>query len=403
MTKNILALAVAAAIVAPLSVQAEIKVSGTIAAEVGSVEKARKDSAGNFVDASGVPITWDHDSNPTTKKEYTGQPVASDRTTMTDSDVSDNGSANKLSFDITEALGGGLTGFARIDWEFDTFNSVGDESNFKNREKYVGLKADYGHLKLGRIQGTYKTSTGGYDKFVGTGLQARNAGGGMSGGTFGHSSYVDDVLEVGFKAMGVKATVQYIADESVVDGKYSPDGSILGSLQYGADNWEVTAAAAYQKRNYIAGTVGRDGKPLAEDDMVNWKVGGKYTLGGLYLALQYESIETGSALGILPSIDANGNPDATDFIWGGVGYRMGNIELFGWVAGVGADFTNINNLGNTITNPGANSDVISYSVGAMYHFSKNTMAYAGYHETNSDAQAGEYDSNIIVGGMRLNF
>jgi len=352
MTKNILALAVAAAIVAPLSVQAEIKVSGTIAAEVGSVSKK-----------------------------------GGDRTTVTDSDVSDNGSANKLSFDITEALGGGLTGFARIDWEFDTFNSVGDESNFKNREKYVGLKADYGHLKLGRIQGTYKTSTGGYDKFVGTGLQARNAGGGMSGGTFGHSSYVDDVLEVGFKAMGLKATVQYIADETAGN-----DGSLLGSLQYGADNWELTAAAAHLKS--VNATTG-----VENESLTNWKVAGKYTLGGLYLALQYESVETGTtAIGVTPAF---AGVDATDYIWGGVGYRMGNIELFGWVAGVGADFTNVNNLVDNITKPDDNSDVISYSVGAMYHFSKNTMAYAGYHDTNSDNVL--FDNDIIVGGLRLNF
>jgi len=58
-----------------------------------------------------------------------------------------------------------------------------------------------------------------------------------------------------------------------------------------------------------------------------------------------------------------------------------------------------------------NGDILGYSVGAMYHFSKNMFAYAGYHKTDDKrtndhtgtALADQYDNEMFLGGLRLNF
>ncbi len=364
MNKNLLNIAIAAALVAPLAAQAEVEVSGAIQAEIGTLEER---SAG--------------------------------RQTITDSDISGNGGPNKLKFDISESLGGGLTGFARLDWEFDTFNTVGDESNFKNREKYVGLEGSMAHLKMGRIQGVYKTSSLGYDKWNSTSLQARNGGGAMSGGNFGHSSFVDDVLELGFNAGGFKGTLQYIADET-----YANEGSMLGALQYAGKTWEVTAAVANQEFNN------------SDANNMNWKLAGKANFGALYLALQYESVETAQAKLGLPAAGETDGVDAADYVFTQLGYKMGNVELIGWVGWVGnAAFDSLNSLGDL---KDKTDDAISYSIGAKYHFSKRMFAYAGYHKTDSDTRAvldssdpnnlilsadDYYDVEAFVAGVRLGF
>ncbi len=340
MNKTLLNIAIAAAFVAPLAVQAEVKLSGDIQAEVGTIETG---GSGN-------------------------------RQTVTDSDITGNGSPNKLKLDVSESLGGGLTGFARLDWEFDTFNGTGtDESNFKNREKYVGLKGSMAHLKMGRIQGIYKTSTLGYDLWNSTSLQACGNGAGMSGGAFGHGGFLDDVIELGFNAGDLKATVQYIADET-----YANEGSILGALQYGTKTWEVTASVADQEFS------------ASDDNNMNWKLAAKVDLGAMYLALQYENVETEqTTLGLRAAGQTQG-VDAANYGFAQLGYEMGNLELIGWVGAVAANDNSNDKL-----------DSMAYSVGAEYNFSKRTFAYAGYHKTDSDTDG--YDVDAFIGGMRLSF
>ncbi len=377
MIKKVLPLAIATAMMSSFA-HADVKLFGTINAEVGSVKKG-----------------------------------TADRVTVTDSDLSDSGSANKLGLAISEKLGAGLEGFALMDWEFDTFESTSaaESANFKNREKFVGVKHTFGHVKLGRVQGIYKTSSLGNDKWVGTGLQARTNGAGMSSGVFGHGGYIDNIVELGFNvpagpAGSVKATVQYVADETVV-GTTRNDGSILGALQMGNKDFELTLAGA-QQRNKDA-----TGKELSK--LTNWKVAGKYTLGGLYLALQYEKVKTAQAFGIpaagtpitVAGVATSSVTEPTELVWGGLGYRMGNVELFGWVGGV-MKLKDIQDNGLKVQD---NGDILGYSVGAMYHFSKNMFAYAGYHKTDDKrtndhtgtALADQYDNEMFLGGLRLNF
>lgn len=382
MIKKVLPLAIATAMMSSFA-HADVKLSGTIQAEVGSIKDSSK------LDADGNQ----------------------QRRTVTDSNLTSNGSENKLGLAISEKLGAGLEGFALMDWEFNTFEKASNDaasSNFINREKYVGIKSDFGHLKLGRIQGIYKTSTLGYDKWDSTSLQAYGAG--MSSGPFGHGGFLDNVVEIGGKipagpAGEVKATLQYLADQTPDAAGARNDGSMLGALQMGNKEFEFSVVGSQQKNKNATGT------ELSKQ--TNWKIAGKYQLGGLYVALQYEKVKSAqTAFGIPVAgtsiIGSTSVTDPTEFVWGGLGYRMGHVELFGWAGGT----MKVKDLKDTkLNDPTGTSDIFGYSVGAMYHFSKNMFAYAGYHKTDDKrtvdhagtALADKHDSEVFLGGLRLNF
>ncbi len=441
MIKKVLPLAIATAMMSSFA-HADVKLFGTINAEVGSVKTNKLESNptgaydkyGNSIPSGYTGAVQRYDAKSTSE-------------TITDSDLSNSGSANKLGFAISEKLGAGLEGFALMDWEFDTFESTsGTESaNFKNREKYVGIKHSLGHIKFGRIQGIYKTSTLGYDKWVGTGLQARTNGGGMSGSEFGHAGYVDNVIELGFKVPAgvgdVRGTFQYIADQkenasalTLLNGSRNvisttfddinaqlayagasslalaaptfssvsavrTDGSMQAALQLGSKDFEFSVAGAQLKLKDAA-----NGTEL--DKLTNWKVGGKYQLGGLYLALQYEKVKTGATMFGYPAAvkftqgGVTYNPDPIEYLWAGLGYRMGNVEVYGWAGGIMDVKGMVKNPTDALKED--KREVLGYSLGAMYHFSKNMFAYAGYHKTD-DKSNDFYDQEVFLGGLRLNF
>jgi hypothetical protein len=266
-----------------------------------------------------------------------------------------NGGSNTLRFDINEKLGGGLTAFARISQAFTTFEGT----TLTDRERYIGLAGSNAHIAVGRAASAYKSVSLGYDKWKGTGLQARNGGGGMSGTAFGHSSYAPDAVQIGLNGGGVSMVVQTITDEGS-----GLDGSYVGSLKYDGGNWEVFAAASHMNTDAA--------------DADNYKVGGKVVVGGLTAAIQYEDTEIGT--------DAMGGGEA-NYLFGSLDYKAGNVSFGGWVAQRDAEDDA--------------TDALSYALGVRYHFSNRTQAYAGYRDTNSDTDA--YDQDVFLIGMMHNF
>jgi predicted porin len=257
-----------AALVAPLAAQAEVKLSGTIQGELGSLEIGGADSVTNSNDGTGALF---------------------------------GGGPNKIMFDMSEDLGAGLSAIGRLDFSFNTSNGSG----VAKRESFVGLKSSSGaYFRTGRIQGAYKTATK-IDPFYSTAGQMR-IGGGESSGAFSHGSFVDNVFEVGFSGGGFKAALQGIFDEG-----NNMDGSMLADVEYSTDMF--TVFGAYSK----------DESKLKDSD-TNWKVGGKMNFGGLGVGLQYEDAENNHAT-LAPS--ASG-----EYITGSLTYGMGNVILAGWVS-----------------------------------------------------------------------
>ena len=308
--------------VLPVAAQADIKISGTFQAEIGSIKNAGGDRVTQNGGSAGALM---------------------------------NGGSNTLRFDINEKLGGGLTAFARISQAFTTFSGT----SLTDRERYVGLAGANAHIAVGRAASAYKAVSLSYDKWKGTGLQARNGGGGMSGTAFGHSSYAPDAVQVGLNAGGVSVLVQTITDEGS-----GLDGSYVGSLKYSGGNWEVFAAASHMNTDAA--------------DADNFKVGGKIQAGALTAAIQYEDTEIGTA--------AMGG-GAAKYLFGSLDYKAGNVSFGGWVAQRDAD--------DNVT------DAFSYALGVRYHFSKRTQVYAGYRDTNSDSNA--FDQDVFLVGMKHSF
>jgi predicted porin len=275
MSKKLLSVAIAAAVAAPLAVQAEIKLSGTAQAEVGSLEIGGADSVTRTQDGTGALA---------------------------------GGGPNKVRLDLSEDLGGGLSAFGRLDWAFNTSSGGG----LADREKFVGLKSSTGaYFRTGRIEGAYKTSTK-IDPFYSTAGQMR-IGGGESSGAFSNGGFVNNVVELGFSGGGFKVALQGVFDEigGSTGTNAGEDGSYLANAEYGNDMFTVYGAYA-----------SRENRPSASD--VNWKAGAKTSFGGLGLGVQYEDAEMNTA-DLAPS--ASG-----EYITGSVTYGLGGVTLAGWVS-----------------------------------------------------------------------
>lgn len=355
---KILSVAVAAAMIAPLTAQADVKLTGTIQAEIAAAEIGNGDNDTITTDSAGA--------------------VA-------------NGGPNRIGVDFDEKLNSGLTAFGRVDWDFNT--TTQKPGTFGQRESYVGLKGGMAHLKIGRTQGIYKTIEV-IDPFYSTGAQARAAGGGMTGGSFGHSSYVNNVIELGLSSPVGSAgkfafTVQGVADEFDAE-----NGSYLAGLEFTTDNWGVFLAGAYHDFSFsnITDTV------TGDNNNGNGKVGGWFKMGGLKLGLQYEMAEDGTLQhynGLTPltgaqrfeACQARGLDCTGDYIFGSVAYGMGDVTIAGTASQYMSDDDN--------------ADAFSFSLGAIYSFSKRTMAYVGYHSTDSDTDRNDFQA--FAGGIRHSF
>jgi predicted porin len=379
MKQNILAIAVAAIVVAPMAAHADVTLSGLIQAEI----VGEKDASTNY----------DYIS----RSQDSGGAVF-------------NGGNNRVNIRFDEKLGGGLKAFGAYEAAFNTSVNAG----FTRREAYVGLKGAVAYVRLGTIAGAYKNSLTVVDPFAGTSLQGRGTGGGMSGGRLGHSNFLDNVVEVGVNAGGFGAQFQWTADQ-----KYSPadgtqtynytaacgtatppatgctkqNGAGLVELKYeggkgGKVQWGVFGAASYTDVKQISTD------KTKSDGNRNWKAGGSVSFANLTLAGQYENVQIAQNGGTL-----DGNRGKYGIL--SLDYRIGNVSLDGWVAKYKSD--------NNITVSSTGNDALSFAVGGKYHFSKRTNAYLGYRKTDSDSsKAGStdkklYDQDAVVLGVMHKF
>jgi predicted porin len=406
MNQKVLAIAMAAALVVPMTSQAEITFSGTIQAEMGV---AKQENSNNKDLQDGIRTSEDGEGSVS------------------------NGGPNHLRFDITEQLGSGLAAFARYQPTFNTANGSGTGLN-STQESWLGLKGESFYGRFGRMTGLYKASKGLVDPFAGTAIQARGTAGGMTGSTINaiecdagvgsacrngatgvhtastnftktragvdsktaaltHSSYIGDVLELGAKFGGFSFAIQGVYDQTA-----SMDGAGLLELKYTAPNFTVFLAGAYADMN-LSDTINNvsdsiQGNDDQEDNSGdgNWKIGGQYKLEGLTIGLQYEDAEMGN-------MDYDINPDGGKYIMGSLAYTMNNVTVGGWVSGYLSDIED--NYKLVVNNERFDEDAINWGLGAIYSFSKRTLVYGGYRQVDSD---NDYRDEIVYGvGIRHSF
>lgn len=371
MNRKIIAFAVATAFAVPFTAQADVTLSGKIQGEYSYAEVGQ--------DTDGESFTHDGDG------------------------AVFNGGSNKVQIGFDEKLGTGITAYGKYQVAFSTFSNSGLS---KGKEAWVGLKGSAAFLRAGTITGAYKASKGYVDPWAGTSLQARGTGGGMSGSTyrcapadeaaiklindaggsvsgcsshaqlrdsdgyaktgktfggsdgFAHSSYVDDVIELGVKFGGFKARLQ-----GVVDKTQNLDGAGLFELMYSTPQFTVFASGAYTDLSDVTNQFSLDEERRNKEDegLGNWKIGAQAKFGTLKLGLQYEDAEMGTFT----------NFGDGKYYLGSVEYGMNNVALAAWVAGYTDDDLE-------------EEDALSFALGAKYSFSKRTKAYLGYRQTDSD-------------------
>jgi len=386
MNKKILAVAVASTLMAPVIVQADVTLSGTIQAEV-----------------TGGDV-GDSDNNTIKTQDIQGATYGS--------------GPNALRIDFNENLGGGVTAWGRYSAAFNTFNN----QSLGREETFIGLKGSSAYIRFGTLGAAYKNSLDN-DPFGGTSLQAYGSGGGMTGSRFGHDDYMDNIVEIGLKFGGFSAIFQGVADETERD--YDPvtgeslgidprtglqrmqaqDGGGILELRYTGRNWNIFLAGAYTDFGLdsvtdsfedITDELNDQWDEWAENDPEdrsvqrtttgerNLKIGGTFctvscnsdSKSGLRLGWQYEDAELGTI---------DGGKGDYGFI--SLDYRMNNVSVGGWLGGYSADWE-----GN---------DTMSFAIGTKYFFSNRTNAFVGYRRTDSDNNY--LDEDVFSVGLRHHF
>lgn len=386
MNRKVFVLAIAATFMVPMTTYADVKLSGTVQAEGG-----------------GAAIG-----------QINGEEV--DTTTLsTDSyGALANAGPNHIRLDVDEKLGSGITAFARYRVPFHTTTNNGLGS--AGQEAYVGLKASVFQLRFGKLETGYKTSKSFLDPFGGTAIQARGTAGGMTGsnrldieakadpnGQFvvtdatgktytanlktvtastnhrglAHSSEVNNALEIALQFGDFTATMFGVFDETT-------DMKSAGGLEL-----------KYSQKDLFSFFVAATGDELFDQDfgsngLLNWKVGGQFKMAGLSLGLQYEDAELGAF---------DPNPSGGQYIMGSVDYMVGPVAIGGWVSQYSSDIQDGEKW--VINDEQIGEDAMNWAAGIKYFFSKRTLFYAGYLQSDSD---NDYrDQSLYGAGIRHSF
>ena len=139
MKKNLIALAVAGALIAPMTSQAETKVYGKIHLNYGSFESK------------------------------TGGVVNEDNWQL-------NSFASRFGVKGSHDLDGGLKAVYKLEWEVDPLDDDTKAIVINNRNQYLGLKGGFGEARVGTHDTPLKMAQGKFDQFNDTRADLKHAG-----------------------------------------------------------------------------------------------------------------------------------------------------------------------------------------------------------------------------------
>lgn len=118
--------------------------------------------------------------------------------------------------------------FGRYSWNLDTYGIPGE--HLKYRDRYVGIRGDFGIARVGRIESPYKTAGLGWDPLNATAFQAR-LNGARSPGPLGHATFIDDAVDYQVQLQDVKLTVFY-AKHDTLEFRDKKESMYAASLEY---------------------------------------------------------------------------------------------------------------------------------------------------------------------------
>ncbi len=374
MKKSILALAVAAALTAPLAAQADTILYGSARVSVDYNDEGSTDP---FDNDNGV---WDVTNN-----------------------------SSRLGVLGSEDLGGGLSAIYQYEFGVDVTDGGNLESN---RPKYVGLKGGFGQISLGTQETPYYHVAGIIDIFNTDRSLGSTA---FLGGSFngfklnpgndrdladGSLFRLDNSLYYTTPDFnGFSAEAMLVMNGASNDSQGYSDSVDLWNLTAKYSNGPFFAGISYLQLdgddNVSLGELA-DGTNLSIDlDLNQWIVGLGYTGGPFSVGLIYEQ-GTINEFGLLGTarfdgVRLLGNNDASNWYLTGE-YRFGNNTIR---AAYGQ-------LDTGLDIPGFDETIDNYLVGYQYDFSKRTRIWVEYIGRSAEGVLYE-DANAVSIGTRVDF
>ncbi len=374
MKKSILALAVAAALTAPLAAQADTILYGSARVSVDYVDEGSTDP---FDNSNGV---WDVTNN-----------------------------SSRLGVLGSEDLGGGLSAIYQYEFGVDVTDGGNLESN---RPKYVGLKGGFGQISLGTQETPYYHVAGIIDIFNTDRSLGSTAflGGSFNGFKLNPGNDRDLADGSLFRLEnslyyttpdfnGFSAEAMLVMNGASNDSQGYSDSVDLWNLSAKYSNGPFFAGISYLQLdgddNVSLGELA-DGTNLSIDlDLNQWIVGLGYTGGPFSVGLIYEQ-GTINEFGLLGTAQFDGvrllgNNDASNWYLTGE-YRFGNNTIR---AAYGQ-------LDTGLDIPGFDETIDNYLVGYQYDLSKRTRIWVEYIGRSAEGVLYE-DANAVSIGTRVDF
>ena len=372
MKKSLLALAITAALTAPLAAQADTILYGSARVSIDY-----NDESNSLFNGDG---SWDIANN-----------------------------SSRLGVLGSEDLGGGLSAVYQYEFGVD----ISEGGNLEgNRPKFVGLKGGFGQISLGTQETPYY-HVGGIVDIFNTDKSLGSTG--WLGGSFnGFKVNLVNDRDLGDGSLfrlensiyyttpdfnGFSAEGMLVLDGAQNDNQGYSDDVDLWNIAAKYSNGPFFAGISYIEldgnKNVLLGQLS-DGSNISVDlDLHQWIVGLGYTGGPFSVGFIYEQGKL-NEFGLLGTAKFNdirvfGNDDANNWYLTGE-YRFGNNTLR---AAYGQ-------MDTKIDIPGSDSTIDNYLVGYQYDFSKRTRVWLEYIGRNSDSPL-YGDQNAVSIGTRVDF
>lgn len=296
--------------------------------------------------------------------------VFNDQTaTVSDTQISSN--ASRFGIKGSEDLGGGLSAI----WQVESSLNLDEQAGtLAGRNSFVGLKGGFGTVLLGNHDTPLKLVGRKIDLFGDTMADSRNV---MGGGSDTRARNVAVYVSPNFG--GLSITAAYSTDLELADAAgFAPaiSGPAINAGER-TDRAVYNLSATYTNGPLFAGLAFGDGdghNAIGLDK--HWRAAVGFTMGGLKLVGQYDSLDDNT------SVAGGSDYDAWML---GAAYTMGAIVL------------KANYMDGDFDAVGA-ADRKQFTIGADYNFSKRTSAYLLYANGENITLGGGAGSTDRIAG-----
>jgi len=252
---------------------------------------------------------------------------------------------SRLGFMGVEDLGGGLSALFQIENRFTANNGVQNGGMESTGPYLVGLKGDFGTVKLGRNWNTIgNADSPSVDPFEGDGIAGLNAL------TLPRLNNTATYYSPSMRGFGVEA--QYIFSEqpaSTPSNEQNNGYTVAGSY----DGGPIHLSAGY-------------GEAANSNNSVNWGAAGTYAIGPAKIILAYDQFDDKTAANL---------PASKNFV-AATTYAIGGYGL------IKAAYNETKNgADNTITNTGNHEKFQKMAIGYQHNLTKRTSLYADVAHT----------------------